>query len=108
MKTLKFRDYLVPLVLDGSKVSTWRLNDDKDLQIGDEITLINWNTGEEFATARITHVREKPLGEVDEADYAEGHERHDSKDTMLAEYRKYYGEDVTFDALLKLVKFELI
>ena len=39
MKVLKFREYLVPLVLSGEKDSTWRLFDDKDLSVGDEIEL---------------------------------------------------------------------
>lgn len=46
MKTIKFRDYLVPLVLSGEKNSTWRLFDDKDIQVGDTVQLINWNTKE--------------------------------------------------------------
>ena len=35
MKLVKFRDYLVPLVLSGEKDSTWRLFDDKGLSEGD-------------------------------------------------------------------------
>ena len=50
-KTIKFRDFLVELVQKGDKDSTWRLFDDKDLQKGDEVDLINWNTGEKFADA---------------------------------------------------------
>ncbi len=52
MKTMKFRDYLVSKILDGSKTVTWRLFDDKDLQAGDELTFQNWNSGENFAKGK--------------------------------------------------------
>lgn len=59
MKTIKFRDFLVKLVLNGEKTSTWRLFVDKNLPVGNEVELINWNTKELFAKAILTHVREK-------------------------------------------------
>jgi hypothetical protein len=31
MKTLKFYDNLIPLILSGEKTSTWRIFDDKNL-----------------------------------------------------------------------------
>jgi hypothetical protein len=46
MKTLKFRDYLVPLILSGSKTATWRLFDDKDLAKGDAIQLLEFGKPE--------------------------------------------------------------
>ena len=64
MKTLKFDPSLVPLVLDGSKTSTWRLFDDKDLQVGDHLSLVNSADKQEFAQAEIIEVREKKLGEI--------------------------------------------
>jgi hypothetical protein len=51
MKTLKFAANLVPLILSGEKTSTWRLFDDKDLQVGDELEFINKNTNTTFASA---------------------------------------------------------
>jgi len=53
MKTVKFRDYLVPLVLSGGKTSTWRLFDDKDLSVGDEIELREFGADIGFAYAQI-------------------------------------------------------
>ncbi|MBI2591035.1 MAG: ASCH domain-containing protein [Candidatus Blackburnbacteria bacterium] len=53
MKTLKFAPELASLVLDGSKTSTWRLFDDKDLAQGDQLSLVNRETREEFAKAVI-------------------------------------------------------
>lgn len=61
MKTLKFDQSLVPLVLSGEKNSTWRLFDDKDLITGDDLILMNKQTGEEFAKAKIVWVSLKQL-----------------------------------------------
>jgi hypothetical protein len=81
MKLVKFRDYLVPLVLSGEKNSTWRLFDDKNLSVGDEIELREFGKDTSFATAQIGKVVEKPFGELTEVDKA-GHEAFDSDTEM--------------------------
>lgn len=108
MKTLKFIENLVPLVLSGAKTSTWRLFDDKDLQKGDNLSFINRATGQEFAKARIVSVREKTLGKIDDADFDDGHERYESKEKMIQAYRSYYGDRATEDTIVKIVDFELL
>lgn len=108
MKMLKFAENLVPLVLSGEKTSTWRLFDDKDLQKGDELSLIDRATGQEFTKARIISVREKTLGRIDDDDFDDGHERYRSKEEMIQAYRSYYGDKVTEDTVVKLVDFELL
>lgn len=107
MKTIKFRDYLVPLVQSGEKTSTWRLFDDKDLSINDEVELINWNTKEPFAKAIIIGVKEKKLSELEDSDF-DGHEKFESEEKMYEAYRTYYGDKVTPDTIVKMVKFKLI
>ena len=107
MKTLKFMPHLVPKVLSGEKTSTWRLFDDKNLQIGDEFLMINKETSEEFAKGKITKVREKKLSELDDADFI-GHEGYKDKEDMLNHYKGYYGDRVSLDTPIKLVDFELI
>ncbi len=108
MKKLKFKDYLVPKILDGSKVITWRLFDDKNLQVGDELLFVDSDSGKEFAKAEIIGVREKKLKEITEADFEEGHERYKSQDDMLAHYRDYYGNKVDLDSTIKIIKFQLL
>jgi hypothetical protein len=109
MKTLKFFPNLVPLVLSGEKISTWRLFDEKDLTVGDELTFINKATGEEFTKARITAVREKRLGDItSEDEVSEGHERFTDAEERLRTYKKYYGDQVTPDTIVKMLKFELV
>lgn len=107
MKTLKFAPDLVPLVLSGEKTTTWRLFDDKDLQEGDELSLINKETGEEFVKARITSLVIKTLGQIAPEDYA-GHEKYSSQVEMVNAYKKYYGDKVNLETEVKILKFELI
>ncbi len=106
MKTLKFAPHLVPLVLSGEKTSTWRLFDDKDLQKGDELILINKETGVEFARATILNTREKKLKDL-KADDFEGHEKFESEEKMYEAYRSYYGDKVTPDTIVKIVNFRM-
>lgn len=107
MKTLKFKPHLMPLVLSGEKDSTWRLFDDKDLQEGDELQFVNSETDEMFGTAIIVSTREKKLGDLEDSDF-EGHEKFESEEKMYEAYRSYYGDKVTSESIVKIVKFNFI
>lgn len=107
MKTLKFKPHLVEMILNGTKTITWRLFDDKDLQVNDHLALINSGSLEKFAEARITAVKEKKLGGLEVEDY-KGHEPFASTDDMLAHYREYYGPEVSLDTRVKMITFELV
>lgn len=107
MKTLKFASDLVALVLDGSKTSTWRLFDDKDLIKGDALSLIDKSTGEEFAKAEITSIKETTLGQLTDED-REGHEPFESDQQMYETYEKYYNTKVGPETSLKIIRFELL
>lgn len=107
MKTLKFRHHLAEEIIAGRKTVTWRLFDDKDLKVGDELKLIDWESGEKFAYAETIKIREKRLGEIEEKDF-EGHEKFRSKEEMLETYRKYYGDKVDWDTIVKIIEFKLL
>ncbi|MCW1892318.1 MAG: ASCH domain-containing protein [Candidatus Uhrbacteria bacterium] len=107
MKKIKFREFLAKEILAGRKTSTWRLFDDKDLDAGDRVEFLVWETGEKFADAEIIKMEEKRLGEVEEKDF-EKHEKYESPEKMLEEYRKYYGDVVTLDTLVKILDFKLL
>lgn len=107
MTSLKFDAALVPLILSGEKTSTWRMFDDKNLSIGDDLTLIDRSTGTGFAQARIVRVSEKPIGEITEEDMA-GHERYAGQEEMLETFRRMYGEAVTLKTPVKMVDFVLL
>lgn len=108
MKTLKFTEHLVPLVLSGEKTVTWRLFDDKDLSVGDEVLFIIKETGEEFAKARLIKVKETDFENLS----AEDKKIHDkyarSTEQMVKDFQEYYSEPITQKAKIKIVKFELI
>lgn len=106
MKVLKFRDYLVQLVLSGEKDSTWRLFDDKELSVGNDIELQVFVTNEPFAKAKITKVIEKRFGELVEDD-KQGHEKFKNDSEMYAEYTKYYKVPVDSNTLVKIIWFKL-
>ena len=106
MKILKFAPKLVPLVLSGEKTSTWRMFDEKDFIVGDRVSFMGG--GKEFARAVITSIREKRLGDITNDDeIADGHERFRSDEERLETYREYYGERVTPDTMVKMMKFTL-
>lgn len=107
VKTLKFRPNLVNEIIEGRKATTWRLFDDKDLQAGDKLGFLNSETLEKFAEAEITEIKEKKLGEIEDADY-EGHERYASQEEMLKHYRNYYGNKVNLDSVVKIIKFRIL
>ncbi len=106
MKTLKFAQNLVPLVLSGEKTSTWRMFDEKNLQAGDHVSFVGG--GEEFAQAEIITLREKRLGDItSEDEISDGHERFGSDQERLETYRGYYGDRVTPDTMVKMMTFRL-
>jgi len=107
MKTLKYDQSLIPLILSGEKDVTWRLFDDKDLQIGEVVIFINKQTGEVFGRAEVVEVTEKSLGEMRETDF-EGHEKFESREAMLATYQGYYGDRVNWETMVKILRFKLI
>ncbi len=104
MKTLKFTPELCAQILAGTKTSTWRLFDDKDLTVGDELTFINKQTLESFGTGEITQLYTKTLGTLEESDWI-GHERFASEEVMYETYRKYYGDKVSPDTEVKIIHF---
>lgn len=108
MKTVKFTPDLVQLILDDKKTTTWRLFDDKDLQTGDAIELVSKATLQPFGHAVIKEMVEKPIKDLNDADW-EGHERFSSEEAMYAAYREYYPErEVGPETLVKILHFKLI
>ena len=111
MKKLKLDHDLAEQVLKGQKWSTWRLFDDKDLSVNDEVELIDKVTPEKPETwqpigiARINKVIEKRLSDITEADM-DGHAKYDSTAQLLRRYRKYYGTNVTLASPIKMIYFD--
>jgi hypothetical protein len=107
MKQLKFSENLIPLILSGEKTTTWRFFDDKNLQVGDELSLIDAETGKEFAKAKITAVREKKFKDLEEID-TKNHEKFKDKKEMFETYNRYYDGKITWGTTIKVINYKLI
>lgn len=106
IKTLKFIEPLPEMILKGEKDTTWRINDDKDLQKGDILSLIDSDRNE-FGKAEIQWVKETTFKHLREED-TQGHEKFKTIDEMLTTYSGYYNTTVTLDTPIKIIKFKLI
>lgn len=113
MKSLKFDHELAKLIKIGSKTETWRVYDDKDLNVNDLFHVIDkvnpkdHSTWAVIGTARVTRIIEKYLGDIDYKNTG-GHEPFASKKAMLDEYKGYYGDQITLKTLVKQISFTFI
>tara|TARA_B100001123_G_C14737497_1_gene799569 strand:- start:174 stop:500 length:327 start_codon:yes stop_codon:yes gene_type:complete len=108
MKTIKFAPSLISGVLTGKKKVTWRLFDDKNLAVGDELVFKNRENLEDFARAKVTSVKVKKLRDVSDKDLLPGYEPYADHEVMMADFRHYYGNDISDQTEVKMVAFELI
>lgn len=111
MKTLKFNHHSAKLILLGKKISTWRLFDDKDLGVNDQITIIDkiknddpssWHA---IGVATITEIVEKRLADVTEENMI-GEGSFATKKEMYRTYQQYYGSKVEPSTPVKIVYFD--
>ena len=106
MKSLKFKPDFVREILEGRKTTTWRLFDDKDLKINDELELIDAENGEKFSKAKTTSVVEKTIKDLTDEEL-KNHE-YESRDKMIESHTKYYGDKVNLDTVVKIITFEIL
>jgi hypothetical protein len=107
MKVIKFRRELSKFILSGKKKATWRLFDDKNITSGDIVSFVVWESGEEFAKAKILNVVEKKFSELKQSDY-NGHEPFSSEKEMYEQYAVYYNREIDENTVLKIIKFEIV
>ena len=111
MKTLKFEHNQAQMIAGGRKNATWRLFDDKNLSVDDEIRIVDKvnpdipDTWQVIGHAKVNEVVEKRLGDTD-ADDMKGHEVFNSQEQMLTKYTSYYGDRVTLDTPVKIIYFD--
>ena len=111
MKTLKVSHKVAQLIVSGQKHTTWRVNDEKNLSVNDEVNIVDkvdpenpasWLT---IGVAYINTIVEKRLEEIAPGDLGPG-EDFSSKEEMLKTFRLYYGSDVTFHTPVKVLSFD--
>ena len=111
MKKLKLDHEIAGQVLKGNQWYTWRLFDDKDLSVNDDVELIdkvepdNPETWRPIGVASINRIIEKRLGDITAADDV-GQEQFASPDDMLRTFQGYYGPTVTLSTPVKIVQFD--
>lgn len=109
MKALKLDHEQAQQVLAGKMRATWRLYDDKDLSVNDQVRMIDkldpakpesWHA---IGTAIITQVIEKQLASITIADMET--QQYGSADQMLEELNDYYGGTATLQTPVKIIHF---
>jgi hypothetical protein len=106
MKILRFSEPLPEMILTGKKNSTFRINDEKEIKIGDNLSLC-YNNDEEFAKAVVTETKETIFSRLTNKDF-EGHEKFSSNKEMYDLYSKYYKTKIGLETKVKIIRFKLI
>jgi len=112
MKSLKLDHDIAERVRLGEVTATWRLYDDKDLSVNDQVTLIdkvdpkNPATWKSVGTAHIDTVIQKRLRDLGEADY-NGVGLNGAVSDALSSLRTYYGPQVDLGTPVKIVRFTI-
>lgn len=111
MKSLKLNHQIAQLVIAGKRHSTWRINDDKDLHVNDDVQLVdkvdplNPASWQVIGVAHITSILEKQLGKVVQQDLERGEQLPPLK-TLITVYRSYYGQQVNAETPVKIINFQ--
>jgi uncharacterized protein len=105
-KRLNFAYQLPDMILSGEKTTTWRIDDEKDLQVGDLVTFTK-NGKDVFASAVIHQTKETTFGQIDTDDLL-GHEKFNSIPEMYQTYSRYYQQEVGENTKVKVIKFKLL
>lgn len=112
MKKLKLDHSSAQQVLTGAVTSTWRMFDDKDLTVNEQLELVDKvepdspQTWRVVGTARISRIIEKRLGDIQSEDYGGSDAVNEPPHERLKRYQGYYGNQVTWDTPVKMVHFD--
>lgn len=111
MKSLKINHDFATKIQAGKAHYTWRINDDKDIHVNDQVQLIDkLNEGQPSSNkaigiATITSILEKQIGKITKSDM-EADEEFTSTDDLLKTFRGYYGPQVNPQTPLKMIRFD--
>lgn len=111
MKTLKFDHKNAKRIFEGKKNSTWRLFDDKDLKVNDQIEVIDRvqpaksSSWVAIGIARVVEIVEKRLEDIDD-NYIKSDGSFSSKKDMLEKFKQHYGKQVNGSTPVKIIYFD--
>lgn len=104
-KRINFASHLAPFILDGSKFLTYRLDPKYyDYMVGENVELYDKAANKKICDATITDKYE--IEYKDLTHNAKGHETYESKDSMTAEFEKYYPIKMSDETKVLVLKFE--
>ena len=112
MKILKFDHATALQVLNGGIHTTWRIYDDKDLSVNDEVSVMdkvdpqNPPSWKPIGTMVINEITEKQLADISNKELAEIKE-YNSITEMLKYCKQRYGPHVTLQTPIKIIRFTL-
>lgn len=78
----------------------------KDLQKGDELELVDRDNGESFGKAIINDLVEKKIKDLTKEEL--NNHGYDNLDAMVTSHKVYYGDMVGLDTDVKIIDFKLM
>lgn len=111
MKQLKFSHQYAQAIVRGEKTSTFRVNDDKDIVVGDRVQLVDkvdtdhprtWLIPGELV---VTAVEDCLLRDLSRAQKMRA-ESFDNLEEMIHTFRRFYGEHIDEATLVKIITFQ--
>ena len=91
----------------GTLTSVWQVRSEKAVSTGDELTLFNSETGEQFGVATVTHCVTKTLSATTPQDWV-GQDLVASNDLTLATYQQYFGNQVSLETQVSRIDFVFV
>lgn len=110
MKLLKVSHKIANLISTGRKNTTWRINDEKNISVDDDIGIVDKvnpkypDSWQVIGTGKVAEVLQKRLADIKKGDLGAG-EDFSSQPEMLRTFRKYYGRDVNELTPVKIITF---
>lgn len=99
MKQLKFEHSFAQSIISGHKTATFRVNDDKDLRVGDQVELVD-KVDRDHPTSwvipgilQIESITQKPLASLSSDSFIRA-ESFTSRKEMVQVFRRFYGDHI--------------
>jgi len=101
LRHMKFRDEYIPLILEGVKRSTIRL--DRKYRVGETLYVTSVKKGKRYCKIKILDIYRKRLSELtDEDAHMDGFS---SREELISALKKIYG-DISDDTVLFIYRFK--
>ncbi|MDB5164360.1 MAG: Ribonuclease, partial [Candidatus Saccharibacteria bacterium] len=113
MKTLKLNHNSAQLIEQGSQTSTWRLFDDKDIMVNDQIELVDKvdpkdpRTWRAIGIATVNQIKAKRLGDITLDDF-DDQDAYETPQELIKTFKSYYGINVELGMPVKMIHFSFV